>query len=858
MRLKWRRYALCKIEVRSPLKLLNSKSLFPLRALIGAALFLLSIPMPVRGQAASVPTQGQDSQQNFSYFPSEATTARDLQDDNSNPSHPVSRTKTDREQEDSSQTQADQANAAVAEIEAPPPNAPIVREIEVTGVDEELAAKARRAIHSRVGEPLDPVRQREDIKRLYDQGDFSPNIQIRADNESGGVKLVYTLQPNPKVGSIAVSGNTKVPTRRIVSELPVKEGEVYSVQAQNKIRDSIAKYYEEGGYADAVVRVDERVGANNTVDLDIVVDEGTKIKIKDLVIQGNDNYKDLLLKMRVENRGSWGPFKHYFNESKFQRDLDMVRAMYINKGYLDVDVRRGDFIYAPDQSWVNPVIDVTEGQRYTVGRVDARGYSIFTRDEVVEPFTGLQGKFYSSKSFGAGATKVQNLYGDEGFLQAKVDPDYHKDPTRAMVDVIVDVDEGPRIYVGDVRVVAEAYPDDMESGWLRRYYSRFSPPVKDEVVRREVQLQPGQVYRRFEEVRTRERLKSLQVFEKVEVNDQLSADPCVRDCVVDVTQGNTGNILFGVGFGDVEGAFVYGNYVEHNLFGMARDLKLSAMVGSKASSFEVSYLDRYFMGSDLAARFSVYLSRFLRPGDLEMRVLGGSTEFSRPKSDTLRESIRLRLDSNSFDLGGDGDDPAIDLNDYVAATVRYRLASDTRDDSFFPTSGRVLSGSIETGAADGFLLKLEGQYARYTALGDGKWVWASNNQIGLLPYNADNIGYADRFFMGGSGDLRGFELAGAGPHDANREDLATGGATKLVFQNELRYGFTDSIAGVLFADIGSLSDNAFDPTEFRASVGVGGRLRLPIAQVAVDIGVPVIKKKNDQTQIFQFNMTSAF
>ena len=162
--------------------------------------------------------------------------------------------------------------------------------------------------------------------------------------------------------------------------------------------------------------------------------------------------------MRVDNRGSWGPFKHYFNESKFQRDLDMVRAMYINKGYLDVDVRRGDFIYAPDQSWVNPVIDVTEGQRYTVGRVDARGYSIFTRDEVVEPFVGLQGKFYSSKSFGSGATKVQNMYGDEGFLQAKVDPDYHKDPTRAMVDVIVDVEEGPRIYVGDVRVVAEAYP----------------------------------------------------------------------------------------------------------------------------------------------------------------------------------------------------------------------------------------------------------------------------------------------------------------------------------------------------------------------------------------------------------------
>ena len=122
------------------------------------------------------------------------------------------------------------------------------------------------------------------------------------------------------------------------------------------------------------------------------------------------------------------------------------------------------------------------------------------------------------------------------------------------------------------------------------------------------------------------------------------------------------------------------------------------------------------------------------------------------KSDTLRESIRLRVDSNSFDLDDDDEDePATDINDYVAATIRYRLSSDTRDDSFFPTSGRILAGSVETGAADGFLLKFEGQYARYTTLGDSKWVWASNNQIGLLPYDADNIGYADRFFMGGLG-----------------------------------------------------------------------------------------------------------
>src|SRR5690606_24780844 len=123
-------------------------------------------------------------------------------------------------------------------------------------------------------------------------------------------------------------------------------------------------------------------------------------------------------------------------------------------------------------------------------------------------------------------------------------------------------------------------PEDEELGWLRRFYSRFSPPVKDEVVQREVRLRPGQVYRRFEEVKTREQLKALNVFEDVQVGDQMGDRSNVRDAVISVSQANTGNLIFGLGFGDVEGGFVYANYIERNLFGMARDLRVSGLFGT--------------------------------------------------------------------------------------------------------------------------------------------------------------------------------------------------------------------------------------------------------------------------------------
>ncbi len=812
------------------------------------------------GQPASVPSTGQAAP-TFSYFQDEGSTARDVSEDESNPNHPLTRGRTSEDNEKIARDAARKHKAgespqqAAEEALPAPPNAPVVKSVEIVGATGDDLKKARHAVQSSVGEPLDPAKQREDIRRLYEQGAFRPNIAVQAQNVPGGVNLQYVVEPNPRVGSITFAGNNKMDSRRLTGQLPVKQGEVYTIQAQNKIRDSVTRFYDENGFSDAAVKVDERIAANNTVDLAITVDEGTKMQIKDLVIRGNDNYSDLKLKMKVNNKGSWGPFKHYFNETKFQQDMELIKALYVARGYLDAEVTRGEFTYAPDQSWVSPVIDVREGQRYKVGRLETRGYSVFGRDEVLSPFRGLQGRFYDAKEFSGASTKVRNMYGDEGFLQCEVDPDFHKDPSRGMVDVDVQVSEGPRIYVGNVKILAQAYPDDTEMGWLRRFYSRFSPPVRDEVVQREVRLKPGQVYRRFDEVRTRERLKSLNVFENVKVHDQMSADPTVRDCVVEVSQGNTGNLIFGVGFGDVEGGFVYANYVERNLFGMARDLRVSALLGSKSTNFEVSYLDRYFLGKDLAAKFAAYHTRYLRPGGLEQTITGGTAEFTRPLSEYLKDSMRLRLESLSYKF--DDEKPEEDINDYVAATVRYKMMHDTRDDTFFPTEGRILAGSVETGAADGFLLKFEGQYARYTPVGDS-WVWASNNVIGLLPYNSDNIGYGDRFFLGGSQDMRGFKLAGAGPHDSKNEDIALGGATKLLLQNEMRHPFTDNITGVLFADVGTLSEKALDFGQPRASVGAGVRLRLPIAQVALDLAVPVVKKDRDQTQIFHFTLTSAF
>jgi outer membrane protein insertion porin family len=278
-------------------------------------------------------------------------------------------------------------------------------------------------------------------------------------------------------------------------------------------------------------------------------------------------------------------------------------------------------------------------------------------------------------------------------------------------------------------------------------------------------------------------------------------------------------------------------------------------MGTRAMSGEITYLDRYFMGSDIDAQFSAFHKEFRRTGNFDQTNTGLTAEFTRPISECVKDSVRLRLESIGYDF--DNHEPDTKIEDYLAATVRYRLTHDTRDDLFFPTEGSVATGSIETGVADSFLLKLEGQYASYFSVADD-WVLANNTMVSLIPTDVDDIGYADRLFMGGSGDLRGFRVSGAGPHDSGNESVPLGGATKLITQFEMRHRFTDNFAGLAFADVGMLGH---DPLEFespRASVGVGVRMRLPVASVSLDLGVPIISQKEDQRQILHFNMTSAW
>jgi outer membrane protein assembly factor BamA len=261
-------------------------------------------------------------------------------------------------------------------------------------------------------------------------------------------------------------------------------------------------------------------------------------------------------------------------------------------------------------------------------------------------------------------------------------------------------------------------------------------------------------------------------------------------------------------------------------------------------------------GSDLEFETEAFYEQFGRIGYDETHA-GASAGVAHPWRDDGRWRVRLK----AYHVDLDADDPGEteeDLDgDYAVAALAPSFVWDKRDDERFPTSGYRWNVGLEGGYADGTLAKFSVGAEDYFSLPRG-FVFASLFSFGFMPFDADEVGISERYFLGGSDSLRGFRYRGAGPHDAKDDDVAIGGASALLWQNELRYPVTKDFSVLAFQDIGLIERDAIEFGKVRASAGAGARYRIRPVTVAVDLGWAFSKDSDDETEVFHIRLGSRF
>lgn len=720
------------------------------------------------------------------------------------------------------------------------------------------------------GKPYRAVDVQADLTEL---GRIMNTASVRTEpSDKGGVNVIYTVTEFPRFRKLQVIGNQKVTTSRIEGLAKLKPGDVLDQRTQESLLRALRTAYREAGMPQAriglnLVEVPAAAGEERKVpqaDLQIVVDEGRQVLVKDVIIQGNKSFSGVRLRFLLDTKGSWGFVKNYYDESTFRDDLAKLRDFYAAHGYFDAKIERGAFQEQPGAKIpsISPVIQVTEGQRYTFGKATVRGARLFSQADVTAPFKELEGKLFDGKKFAAALDELRALYQDHGLLTTEIDPKYEYDVKNKVLNVSIDVSEKDRIYVGKIKLVRPAYDVEDEKSWFRGWYDRFSPPVKEQTVMREILLKPGEVYSKRLERESLRRLAGLEVFDndKLKAYNEPTGEPGVHNMVVEAEETVTGAISGGVGFGDVTGPFVFGSFTERNIAGEANAFTLQALLGTRDSSLVASYLDRHLGASDDSLLTRLYLQNQLAPG-YRARIIGGTSEWGRPlnfANSNWTMYVRPRLEWVSLSERS-GYDARENLDRaYAVATGRIRFTEDTR----YPFGGRYHEGylqaySLEAGYAGGALIRLEAMRDQYIPL-TRSLTWRTMAFGGIMPYGRDALPIHERYFLGGDTDMRGFRYRGAGYFDPDEKRVPIGGAAKLLVKNELQFPIYDPVSGVAFVDVGSL---ARDPVSWqvpRVSTGLGLRFDMRRVQVALDFAVPVMRQSHDQTRFFHFSLQSQF
>ena len=745
---------------------------------------------------------------------------------------------------------------AVAQDDLPPDGTRIVR-LEISGLSNVPEVNVARVMEMKEGEPFMAEAFRRDREAIFRLGFFDPlRSEFVAEKTDEGAVVRIKLQENPVVDRVSFVGNVKYDAERLARELDFKAGDVLPLGARGSVPLSIGKFYAEGGYKSTEIRLEVNpTDEPDHVNVLVNIDEGEKIRIKDLIIEGNKFYSSFTLRLLAVNSGSWLFFNNYYDDRVFADDLGAMEAKYHRAGFLDATARPGEFVYNAKEAWVSPVVIIKEGPRYRVGEVRVLGNTLFTEEEINRPFRHVKGDYFDGIDFDEAVSKLRRLYGNQGYVNAQFEPRFIKAPDQATVDIEITVTENEVVYVGQVRVQKQEYDYEFDLNPLEEFIDWTSPGVTDETILREVKLKPGAKYRTADEVRSAERLRRLGFFESVNIERQPTRDPQVNDALVQVKEDpGAGFFAVTAGVGEQSGPAIGFNYINPNLFGEARVLKANVTLGRRTTFFNIGYVERYLGDTENSLALDLYRS-YSRFEGYAWRIYGASAEVDHPFSEYVNGAARLRLEH--VRLERHADDLKESMSSYGVVALRGMLKKDLRNSIRWPTAGYLLAGGVETGYASGAMLKFLHEFEWYKELAKD-WVYMYGHQVGIQPYDADHVGISERFFIGGSSTLRGFKYHGAGPKDAGEKKVVIGGSTMVTQRHELRHRFSRVVSGRVFVDAGMLGFEALEFGKPRVGAGAGVSFNMGAIVIDVDLAGAVVKERRDQTRVLHFQIRSAF
>lgn len=703
----------------------------------------------------------------------------------------------------------------------------------------------------------------DDLKRLYLLGFFS-DIKIDTQDYKGGLKILVNVVERPIIEKITFSGVNliKLKDEKLKQQLKSKETQYLDYPALAEDVRTLKKMYEKMGYsqADISYKVDSNVQANKA-SITFTVVEGKKVRIKDIIIQGNKNFTQGRILKLLKTKRAWFFNAGVLKDEVLKEDAERIKSFYQREGYTDVLVTYEVKPDAQKPYLLFIEITVTEGKKYLVGSVVVQGNQDIAEKEILKKLTDcIPGKVFSQEAMKQDVTGIQGLYFDRGYISAQVEDSTLVNSDNGRVDITYKITENQIIYVDKIKI-------------------RGNIKTKDVVVRREMRIHPGERFDGEKLRRSKERLTNLGYFEEVNYDTEETAEPTKKNLVVDVKESKTGAFSFGGGYSTVD-QFVGFVEVEQKNFdwknwpyftGAGQNLKVRASIGSSSNGFELSFTEPWMFDYPVSFGFDLYRRTHERDTDsgygYDETITGGDLRLGKELSEYLKGDLMYRLDQ--VDISNLEDATSPDLNEeakdspYFVSVFTPSLTYDSRDNVFDTRKGNLFTGSFDFAGGplggDKNYTKFTGRASHYFPMPKNA-VLEVRGRLGVAqPYgDTDKVPISERFFAGGAYTIRGYEERKVGPVDSDGDPL--GGASMVVGNIEYTYPLFSFLKVAAFYDVGNVwekmgdifsNKNANDMENsggLKSGLGIGLRIKTPIGPIMLDYGFPMDPESGESSR----------
>lgn len=765
--------------------------------------------------------------------------------------------------------------------------ADVVEKIEYEGLDRVELAAIQDALTIHPNKSYTDKDIDESIKALYAK-DFFSDIKL----SKKGNTLVVQVKERPMVDKVAFEGNDEATDdmlKRVVQDR-LGSGKLYSDHLLKEILADLQMAYKVWGYYSPTIIPQAIKHEGNKIDIVFKITEGSKTTIKKIIFIGNKTFSDDDLKevMSLKEARAWRFWNyesHIFREDRVDVDSDEITKFYKSKGFPFFMITSTHVEMSQDKKSHYLTFTMEEGDLYHIGDVSLTSEVDKVKlDELNKLIEIKSGDIYNETLIDTIKDEIRKKVSlqERPFIDVLVDTKYDKE--KKIASISYKIVNSQKVFVERINIV----------GNVR---------TLDRVIRREIAIHEGDALNPYKIQRSIDRLKGMEYFEDVQVEQEEGSAPDKRVVNVNVKEKDTtSQFRFGIDMNDADGIGGFINLIEHNLFGTGRSVSADVMWmqryhGIKFDVFDPRFFDQN-VGAGLriggsrtdrkhvssAAVRSLFISpyiRYLINEHLSHRI-GYTVAFNKRTWWNATQHTWQDRPPETYQVGNrtykliNKDIAKDEYGKYTTCELSSVLTYFQVDNPYEPRDGYDVSLTNAFAGIFGNVryLKniLEGNFYKPVT---NKITFVTNGQLGHI-IEMKNTRSSDRFALGGGPTMRGFDTEGvsarlpmneivydATGNEISREHINNSLGSKKYWTVSFMLKAPLSskemgINGVVFLDFGSAWGTKYDKkivqssSAIRASTGVAIEwekcpLGMPMSFI---FGVTLKKKSYDEKQTF--------